>query len=157
MPPQKSISKYEIDAETKRLGCCAFKDAENLEEIIFHDDISDFGNEQTFAVCTSLKEICIPPKVKLLPPSCFVECKALKQVFVPDREELRIEKEAFSGCSSLEGLHFRIYKPENISVANNSFDEKAFEHCVLFIPSGTRWAYRHHPILGKFKNIEIEK
>ena len=23
---------------------------------------------------------------------------------------------------------------------------------ILYIPSGTRWAYRHHPILGRFRN-----
>ena len=24
------------------------------------------------------------------------------------------------------------------------------------IPSGTRWAYKHHPVFGQFKNIEID-
>ena len=57
---------------------------------------------------------------------------------------------------SLKGLHFRVEKPENIEVEDNAFDEEAFEKCILFIPPGIRWAYRHHPIFGKFKNIEIE-
>ena len=42
------------------------------------------------------------------------------------------------------------------------FDEKAvdgfdIDECTLYIPSGTRWAYRHHPGFGRFKNIELEK
>lgn len=156
-PPKKSQHKYIIEANIHQLDCCAFKGAQNLEEIILHDNISNFGDEQTFALCTSLKEIRIPPKIKRLPPSCFAGCIALENVYICDREKLQIEKKTFEGCSSIKGLHFRIYKPENIAVAANAFDEETFDNCVLFVPSGTRWAYRHHPILGKFKNIEIEK
>ena len=135
----------------------AFKGADQLEEIVFHDGISDFGDEQTFAGCTSLKKNHIPPKVKRLPPLCFVGCNALENVYVPDREELHIDKKSFVGCISLRGLHFFIQSPENIHVAVDAFDDDIFDKCTLFIPSGTRWAYRHHPVLGKFKNIEIEK
>ena len=62
-----------------------------------------------------------------------------------------------SDVDSLKGLHCRIEKPENIEVEDGAFEEKAFEEYILFIPPGTRWAYRHHPIFGKFKNIEIER
>ena len=31
------------------------------------------------------------------------------------------------------------------------------EDCVLFVPPGTRWAYRHQQVFGKFKNIEIDE
>ena len=47
--------------------------------------------------------------------------------------------------------------PENIYISEDAFEDDTFNLCTLYIPSGTRWAYRHHPILGKFKNIEIEK
>lgn len=76
---------------------------------------------------------------------------------MPDREELHIDKKSFVRCISLRGLHFLIQSPENIDVADDAFDDDIFDKCTLFIPSGTRWAYRHHPMLGKFKNIEIEK
>jgi len=156
-PPQKELTKYVVATETKQLGSCAFKGAENLEEIKLHNDISDFGDEQTFIGCTSLREIHIPPLVGYLPPSCFACCVSLKHVYIPNRETFLIEKDTFRGCASLEDIHFRIEKPENIAVADDSFDEDVFDNCILYIPSGTRWAYRHHPILGKFKNIEIEK
>ena len=29
------------------------------------------------------------------------------------------------------------------------------DNCILYIPSGTKSAYRRHPVFGKFKNIEI--
>lgn len=155
-PPKKKQAKYVVNDDTTSLGCCAFKGAQYLEEIILHDKLCSFGEEQTFALCVSLKEIHIPPKIECIPSACFWGCKALESVYVCDRERLQIEKEAFERCISIKGLHFRINKPENITVAADAFDENTYNNCVLFIPSGTRWAYRHHPILGKFKNIEIE-
>ena len=38
-----------------------------------------------------------------------------------------------------------------------TFDDVDFDNCVLHVPSGTRWDYRHHPIFGKFKNIVTEE
>ena len=156
-PSQKAISSYSIDINTVRLDSCAFKGAKFLEEIVMHENINELGDEQTFCGCTSLKEMHIPPKIKCLPPACFAGCIALEQVFVPEREGFNVEKDSFKWCNSIKGLHFGITKPETILVDNSAFDDDAFFKCTLFIPSGTRWAYRHHPILGKFKNIEIEK
>ena len=155
-PPKKELTKYVVNDDTTSLGCCAFEGAQYLEEIILHDKLCSFGDEQTFASCVSLKEIHIPPKIECITSACFSGCKALEKVYVCDRERLQIEKKAFERCISIKGLHFRISKPENITVATDAFDENTYNNCVLFIPSGTRWAYRHHPILGKIKNIEIE-
>lgn len=30
------------------------------------------------------------------------------------------------------------------------------DKCTLYVPEGTEWAYRNHPVFGVFKNIEIE-
>jgi hypothetical protein len=156
-PPEKIQAKYVVNDDTTSLGCCAFKGAQYLEKIIMHNKLCSFGDEQTFALCISLKEIHIPPQVECIPSACFSGCKALESVYVCDRERLQIEKKAFERCISIKGLYFQINKPENITVAADAFDEETYNNCVLYIPSGTRWAYRHHPILGKFSNIEIEK
>ena len=156
-PPQKALSKFTVNDNTKEIDSYAFKWARNLEEIVLHDEILDLGVEQTFSYCESLKEIHVPSKITSLPKMCFRGCKALEHVYILDREQFRIEKKAFMGCDSLNSVHFRIEKPENIVVVDDAFDEDTFNTCTIFIPSGTRWAYRHHPILGKFKNIVIEQ
>ena len=122
-----------------------------------HNGISDFGGQQTFAKCISLKEINIPPMVECLPMSCFEDCRALESVYISNRTHLTIEEDAFSGCYSLKKLHFRLEETSEIKIEDKAFPNSLFDNCVLCIPPGTRWAYRHHHILGKFKNIEIEK
>ena len=42
------------------LESCAFTGAKELEEIVLHEGIFSLGNEQTFASCTSLKQIILP-------------------------------------------------------------------------------------------------
>lgn len=44
-----------------------------------------------------------------------------------------------------------------MTVSDYAFDEITFNDCILHIPSGTRWDYRHHSIFGKFKNIVTER
>ena len=35
-------------------------------------------------------------------------------------------------------------------------DTMDYDNCVLYVPAGTRWKYRHHSVFGRFKNIKIE-
>lgn len=147
-PPAKKSSKYVVTKETIVLCSCAFKGASFLEEIILHDHVSVFEGEQTFSDCTSLKEIRIPSRLKYLPVSCFEGCESLEHVYLPDRKKLKIEKGSFKRCPSLIGLHFCMETPENIDISEDAFEDDTFNLCTLYIPSGTRWAYRHHPILG---------
>ena len=46
---------------------------------------------------------------------------------------------------------------DNVVIEDYVFDGINVDECTLYIPSGTRWAYRHHPVFGKFKNIGIEE
>lgn len=156
-PPQKEASKYIVDNGITSIGSCAFKGSERLEEIVLHDKIMSFGGEQTFARCYMLKNFYVPPKVSRLPDSCFTNCISLKHVYVLNENDCQIFGGAFSGCTSLEGLHFRIQNPENIIISDRAFDAETFEKCCLYIPAGTRWGYKHHPVLGRFQNIKIEK
>ena len=56
---------------------------------------------------------------------------------------------------------FRSQNPDSIVFVKDwaeriPFREELFDTCTLYVPSGTRWAYRHHPVFGKFKNIVTE-
>ena len=42
-------------------------------------------------------------------------------------------------------------------IDEDAFDGNVYEDCTVYVPSGTRWEYRHHKYWGKYKGIEIEK
>ena len=55
-------------------------------------------------------------------------------------------------------IKIRCQKIEEMTVGHFTFTENTiFNDCVLHVPIGTRWAYKHHSIWGKFKNIETER
>ena len=57
----------------------------------------------------------------------------------------------------MESITIRCKDIDNIEFGRSPFDNDIFDECVLHIPSGTRWSYRHHPIFGEFKNIVTER
>ena len=74
-----------------------------------------------------------------------------------ETEKVTIMRKMFENCHSLTTIHSSSEKIDNIEIDEKAFDGFDIDECTLYIPSGTRWAYRHHPGFGKFKNIEIEK
>ena len=68
----------------------------------------------------------------------------------------QIAEHAFDCRGSLIGIHISIDNPENMIISDKAITDDIFNECILYIPSGTRWAYKHHPVLGKFKKIEFE-
>lgn len=86
----------------------------------------------------------------------FSNCSSLEEVDLPHTENLLIERDAFENCSALNTIRAYTEKTDSISI-ENAFEKTLFDKCILYIPSGSRWAYKHHPVLGRFKNILIEK
>ena len=70
----------------------------------------------------------------------------------------KIGDKVFEGCSSLKNLYIRSENIEKVEInCTESFNDEILNNCIMHIPSGTRWTYKHHPIFGKFKNIVTEK
>lgn len=68
-----------------------------------------------------------------------------------------IREFAFSFCSSLKSIYSAAEIIDNIVIDEYAFYEDNLGECTLLVPSGTRWAYKHHNGFGQFKNIEINK
>ncbi len=98
----------------------------------------------------------IPNSVTEIGDYAFYECSSLKSIDIPN-SVTEIGENAFSGCKSLESITIRCKDIDNIKIEDSFFNDNIFNECVLHIPSETRWAYRHHPIFGKFKNIVTER
>lgn len=87
---------------------------------------------------------------------CYPQAKNSNQYTIPD-SVTHIGDYAFNGCEALQSIHIRITEIDSCCVKENAFYGIDFDNCILYIPSGTRWAYRHHPVFRNFKNIEIER
>ena len=80
------------------------------------------------------------------------------------KESHSLENELFvdTNVSNAEEFPVFIYSwTENICLADyiqsfDEFNENLYHNCILFVPPGARWAYKHRTILRKFENIEIE-
>ena len=101
---------------------------------------------------TGSKAIAIREGTISISSYSFEGCSSLRSIDIPD-SVTEIGWYAFKGCSSLKKIHIHRKNPCDINVDASAFEE-LYGDCVLLITPGTRWAYRHHPVFGKFKNIE---
>ena len=87
--------------------------------------------------------------------SAFEGCSSLESIDIPN-SVTEIWYSAFEGCSALKEVHCRrIENIKEMEVNKSAFEEEHFDECVLYVPDGTLLEYRHHPVWGKFKQIEI--
>lgn len=113
----------------KEIGWGAFSYSDSINSIIMSnsvDRIDDFAFEGT-----SIKSIELPSNV------------------------IEIGELIFYECFSLEEIHCKIVDLKKLNI-KESCGLSPQRSCKLFVPAGTRWAYKHHPVFGKFANIEVE-
>lgn len=66
-----------------------------------------------------------------------------------------IEEKAFNH-SMIKELHIFHEHPEFLQVGNDAF--RGLENCILYVPIGTGYAYRHHPAFkNNFKAVVITR
>jgi len=151
-----SLKSINIPDSVTVIGYDAFRGCTSLKSIDIPNSMTEIES-MTFRGCTSLISINIPNSVNVIGYAAFSGCSSLESIDIP-YSVYSIEANVLEGCTSLKFIHSAAVKIDHIYI---TIDEKAFDgfnidECTLYIPSGTRWVYRHHPGFGKFKNIEIE-
>ena len=154
-----SLQSIVIPNSVKRIGNSTFKDCSSLQNIVIPNSVMRIGNS-AFEGCSSLQSIDISNSVTTIEENTFWDCSSLQSIDIPN-SVTTIRNCAFEGCSSLQSIHIHWKQLDNIKVDYATFgiydNSVNFEECTLYVPPGTRWEHRHHPIFSKFKNIEIEK
>ena len=160
--------KTVVMTEISIIGANAFKDCEELTEVIVSDklrtiyygafenckklerlDLSETSvvriNEWTFRGCVSLKQLELPDGLLEILRDAFYDCEALEEMHLPESLIL-IEDNAFINCTSLK----RINIPANVSLHRPIwvvFDNTALE--VVEFDSGREivdgYAYFNFP------------
>lgn len=130
-PPKNSIKVFKIPTTVVRIGF------------------------NTFRECSNLISIEIPNSVKII-GDIHVQLNTSTIYFLSDFEyDYRIH--TFYNCHNLNELHCRIRNIKDVFISRNVFDGCNLDKCSLYVPIGTGYAYRHHPVFSKFKEIIIEK
>ena len=154
-PCNKRITEYNIPNCVTTIGNSAFWGCSALQSIDIPNSVTTI-EKYAFNECTALQSIDIPNSVTTIGEEAFRRCSALQSIDIPN-SVTTIEDWAFIGCSALQSINIRITDIENVNISEWAFNSIDTNNCVLYIPPGTLWAYRFHPVFGKFKNIEIEK
>ena len=134
-PKRKEGKQYTIPSSVTTIGVNAFNFT-YLQEIEIPDGVQTIGTG-AFDCSTNLKDISIPASVTSIGRNIYMGDTCI-----------------VSGGNPLESIHIRIMDIEKCDIDEKAFERIDFEKCTLYIPSGTRWAYRHHPAFSGFKNIE---
>ena len=83
----------------------AFAGCENLKTVLFSNNLVSIGRA-AFQNCKSLESVEFGNKLSSIDSYAFYGCEQLQSVFFSDTDEkLKIEGDAFCGCSSLTSVH----------------------------------------------------
>ena len=129
----------------------AFSGCSSLQGIYISDSVTKIG-DRAFENCSSLQGIDISDSVTEIDWRAFAGCSSLQSIDIPD-SVTEIGNWAFSGCNSLEHIYLHYDDVEKLTLGDNIFHGVNLDKCILHVPSGTRWAYRHHRVFKRFKNI----
>ena len=169
----RGLTSIEIPDSVTSIGDRAFSQCNSLTEINVSANNPNFTSENGVLYNKSKTEIIsmpggicgcfsIPDSVTSIGRHAFSGCSNLTSIEIPN-SVTSIGSEPFLGCKGLTEVHCRIKKIKEVEIKSevviisDAFDDCDLSKCVLYVPVGTGYAYRHHPIFSKFKEVVIEK
>ena len=157
------ISKDVISIDEHALwGCSSLKNINvaldnlnytSIDGVLYSKDLKRII---CFPLGKNLLEYRIPYGVISIDDYTFGWCTSLQNIDIPESVTF-IGENAFRFCVSLQNIHLHYQDVKKCKIGYSVFNDINFETCTLYVPSGTRWAYRHHPVFSKFKNIVTER
>ncbi|MBQ8408356.1 MAG: leucine-rich repeat protein [Clostridia bacterium] len=108
--------KVTIPACINSIGKEAFKDNDNITEVVIEDGVETIEGHAFFCA-TALRKVTIPNSVTRIAQYAFASCKALETVNIPNQLKT-FSGLVFSGCTSLTDITFNPGNTYNIIDGN---------------------------------------
>lgn len=98
----KTVTSFEIPADTRIIGAEAFSGCTALEEVTFPEGVRSLG-AYAFAGCSALSAVTLPMSLQKIEAYAFAECVMLAEISVP-AATATIGERAFYKCTSLTAI-----------------------------------------------------
>ena len=145
------VTEYIIGEDVTSIGDYAFYGCSKLTSIIIPNSVRSIGNS-AFRNCSGLTSVTIGNGVTSIGESAFASCLKLTSVTIPN-SVTSISKWAFSNCSRL--ISVTALNPTPVAITGLVFTNPS--NMTLYVPKGSKSAYKAADIWGQFKDIvEIE-
>lgn len=146
------LASIDIHNNVTNIEVGAFQKCRNLKMLKIPRGVSTICS-QLVRNCDKLEEIKMHEEITLIGNLAFEKCKSLKSIELPDSIN-HIEWSSFTGCTGLTKIYSRL---ENIDfIDERTFKDVDKKKCMLFVPIGTKYTYKHHPAFKDFENIITE-
>jgi hypothetical protein len=162
----EALTNISIPNSVTSIRDYAFSGCEALTCIEIPNSVTSIGSS-AFARCYSLTSIDVTESnanyasidgvLYDKEKKTLIECPGGKNNIEIPNSVTSIGDYAFEGCTALTSIHIRCEHPENLKIHEEAFYGTNIENCTLHVPIGTGYAYRHHPVFSKFKEVIIEK
>ena len=148
------LTSITIPESVTSIGNYAFAGCSGLTSIEIPNSVTSIGN-YAFAGCSSLTSIEIPNSVTSIGDYAFDGCTGLTSINIPN-SVTSIGAAAFKGCEGLKYINAFRTDPEAYNCATDAFRDVPTSTCTLYVPSGSKEAYKAIEPWSKFANIEEE-
>jgi hypothetical protein len=129
----------------------AFRNCNNLTSLTLGNSVNSIG-DGAFFNCSKLISVNIPDSVTSIGGSCFANDSLLTSVKI-SKSMTSIGYYAFENCLNLTSVYAYPTTPVILEGGSNVFGGVSTSLCKLYVPSGTKAAYKAASQWGDFENI----
>ena len=115
----------------------AFNDCHGLQSVIIPDNVTSIGQE-AFSGCDRLQTVNIPNGVTSIGKWAFNVCLSLKNITIPSTVN-SIGEYAFG---TVNPTSITVEWQEPLAVPENIFEDINYNNVILYVPEGTKAAYK---------------
>jgi len=149
--PTSKTGSYAIPNSVTIIGNNAFEGCSGLANVVMPSSIV-FIQNYSFYECSGLTKITIPSSVNSIEQFAFYNCSRLEEAIIPSSVK-SLRESVFGLCKKLKSIYSYPISPVNLTLSDKFFEAVNTATCTLFVPFGSKLAYKESNQWKDFSNI----